>query len=143
MLRTVWTLLKRFFSKYFTLSIWRWGIQAIVCALITSLLVVVPQLNTLFHGTGYWAVSSAVVRCRNVTRNQSKNMKLNTAPVQVVLEGTTGGSVKKCIERMGGTFVGGIAAWYFLYMYIYILMLHYIFLFITGDCSLWLHGMKH
>lgn len=76
-----------FVNRYLTLDIWRWGIQGIICAILTSLLVVIPQLNSLFHGAGYWAVSSAVV----------------------VLEGTTGGSVKKCLERLAGTLIGGVS----------------------------------
>lgn len=67
----------------------RWAIQAMLCAGITSLLVVIHPLSVLFQGSGYWAVQSAVV----------------------VIEVTRGASLKKCFERVCGTLVGGFAAY--------------------------------
>lgn len=69
----------------------RWAIQAMLCAGITSLLVVITPVNALFDGSGYWAVQSAVV----------------------VIEGTTGASLKKSFERVCGTVAGGFGAYAF------------------------------
>lgn len=87
----VTTRLSEIRRKWFTLAVWRWGIQAMCCVAITSLLSTVPVLREIFHGNGIWAVQTAVA----------------------VLEATTGASMKKSAERMAGTAVGGVGAYLF------------------------------